>query len=266
MFWLVNPNAHLLVEDCVLNRNLYPFGLDGFQSGASLLFRNCTFDGSYFDPGIYNPDEWATDISVEFENCIFYLHFISFQGSEPPPVPEVLEFRYTCWFQGKESLPEGSDGPGNFRADPLFCEYPSWPEDTPYEAWLEPESPCIGTGLGGENIGARYGICGVTGVDDPAIWESPSSAFRAWPNPASGYVMIELESEVSAGSAFEVVDALGRRVATIPGPSVTGVSTLAWDTRDAAGHAVPSGAYFVRLVAPSSDGRQDAGQRVVIVR
>jgi flagellar hook assembly protein FlgD len=66
--------------------------------------------------------------------------------------------------------------------------------------------------------------------------------------------MILFRSGPGTAGEVAVFDAAGRRVRTFLqgewGGSVGGV--IAWDGRDAAGHRVPSGMYWVRLAAGSA--------------
>lgn len=261
MFWLVNPGAQLLVEDCTLGSNLYPQGMDGMPSGSSLRFQNCTLYQSQINPQLYVPSS-NSDFSVEFENCIFYISF-TYVADSGERVPDILEFRDSCWWIDSHILPEGSYGPGNFEADPDFCEPPNWLEDTPNEAWLDEYSPCIGTGSGGENIGARYGVCGVTGVEELPTSALGTRSLMAWPNPARDRVSIQLRSPQPAEAGVEVVNAAGQRVRALQGPTSGQETTFEWDTKDDAGRDVPAGVYFLRL---SGGADESPSYRLTVVR
>jgi hypothetical protein len=61
-------------------------------------------------------------------------------------------------------------GDGNFGGDPRFCLPGSWedggtPDDFTDDRWVEgdyrlrPDSPCIGAGEGGKDVGADLGLC-----------------------------------------------------------------------------------------------------------
>lgn len=78
---------------------------------------------------------------------------------------------------------------------------------------------------------------------------------RAWPNPARGWIRIELPG-ASGAREIEILDGTGRRIARAsPGP-VPG-----WDGRDHRGHPVPAGIYFARV-----RGSRAVPVRVVLVR
>ena len=70
------------------------------------------------------------------------------------------------------------------------------------------------------------------------------------PNPFSSATRIELRNAGSAAlpAEVDVIDALGRRVATIyQGMATPGVTHLSWGGDNDAGHRAPSGLYFLRV-------------------
>jgi flagellar hook assembly protein FlgD len=65
--------------------------------------------------------------------------------------------------------------------------------------------------------------------------------------------------------ALEIYDLQGRLVRRIArGDLSAGSYAAEWNRRDAAGHAVPGGVYFVRLAADHA-GREEATTRKIIV-
>ncbi len=81
------------------------------------------------------------------------------------------------------------------------------------------------------------------------------------PNPTRGAVSLSLDVPVEGELAVDVLDAQGRRVATLDqGGARPGHRMLTWSGRTGAGHRAAPGAYFVRARMP---GRQ-ATARVVL--
>lgn len=81
------------------------------------------------------------------------------------------------------------------------------------------------------------------------------------PNPAQGAVSLSLEVPGAGDLAVDVLDAQGRRVATLErGSAEPGRRTITWSGRTGTGHRAAPGAYFVRARMP---GRQTAA-RVVL--
>jgi flagellar hook assembly protein FlgD len=83
------------------------------------------------------------------------------------------------------------------------------------------------------------------------------------PNPSSRGTTFALELSRDAAVTFEVYDVGGRRLVRRElGTMASGPHSLFFDNRDTKGRGLPSGVYFVRLVA----GRDSAAQKLVIQR
>jgi hypothetical protein len=86
----------------------------------------------------------------------------------------------------------------------------------------------------------------------------------ASPNPFRVTTAIPYQLDADSGVEFEIRDVTGRLVRRydFSRPGV-GRHSLVWDGRDAAGRAVPAGAYFVRMAVPAR-GITQSGKAVVI--
>ncbi|MBD3221630.1 beta-propeller fold lactonase family protein [bacterium] len=88
-------------------------------------------------------------------------------------------------------------------------------------------------------------------------------ALDAYPNPFNPQLTIELRLGAAVTGRLAVHDLAGRHVRTLAtGPFAEGTVTARWDGRDAAGRAMPSGVYLVRL----SGGNADVARKVVLAR
>jgi len=93
-----------------------------------------------------------------------------------------------------------------------------------------------------QRIGYRTTAGGTTGVDLPA---AVVARLRSWPNPFRSSIGFDFSNESgSRPSRVEIIGADGRRIRTLVLSSRAG--GIGWDGRDAAGHAVPAGVYFVK--------------------
>lgn len=77
------------------------------------------------------------------------------------------------------------------------------------------------------------------------------------PNPFRSEARLSLELPGASDLRVEIVGANGQRVRTlVDGSLLAGRHLLVWDARDHASHALPAGAYFVRLSGPSFERTQ----------
>jgi hypothetical protein len=117
------------------------------ERDASPTFTGCTITGNSASGGA--GAYFAASSSGTLINCIVWANESDSIRADGESRSDV---RYSC-IEGPE-LPEGE---GNINADPLFCKTTA--EDR-FPLFLE--SPCIGTGQDGANMGAAWGICGVS--------------------------------------------------------------------------------------------------------
>ena len=139
--------------------------------------------------------------------------------------------------------------------------------DHPYA--LGDDSPCLDTGtpdcsaldlpemdlMGHErvtggcvDIGAYEFAAGVP-VPDVAL-PAAVELLPGYPNPFNPRTTLTFRLPADGYARLEILDARGRRVATVwDGAATAGVTRVVWDGADAQGRAVPSGVYFGRLVA-----------------
>jgi len=91
----------------------------------------------------------------------------------------------------------------------------------------------------------------------------PMALLAAWPNPAPGETAIDFELARATGVELAIYDATGREVRRLLDQQApAGHHAAVWDGRNAAGRALASGVYYVRLRA----GGGTATGRVTLVR
>lgn len=247
MFLSSDPGAVMVIEDSILGPMIFGESMSGFGSGSVTIFRHNTL----IDPFIIGLVRSSyTDFSIRFENSIFWnTNLIHCEN----PSPDDLEFRYNCWYPynpvEEQGVCPGSLGPGNFTADPLICDDPDrkW--------WLTPESPCIGAGEDGGDIGARLGTCGVTAVDE-MIGGFDLQLSAPWPNPTTGSTNLMLSNGL--GASVRIFDPSGRLVSSWSNSG----EQIHWDGRFADGRLAPAGAYLLEV----QSGKEQATRTVTILR
>lgn len=227
--------GHFVLEDCVVefpewtHMTLYPTET---PPQTVYEFANNTILGH--SSGTDTNDR---EFSVYLVNNILWDYNC---GLSPQARPEVLEFRFNC-FMYAELQPDCGYQIGNFVADPLFCG----PAAGDYR--LQPGSPCIGAGEGGENVGARLGICWPTDVEEVSGAVAHRFSCKLSPNPTTGGVAISLDWVASASDHLhiEIFDVTGKLVRVLGSPDWESKTCAYWDGRLADGRAAPAGVYHV---------------------
>ncbi len=245
-----NDAGHFVVEDCVIqmgsNWDLKVGGWDA--DGTVYEFTNNTIPGELF-VGEFEP---------QYHYSLYLVNnIINRVLCWPPFAPDTLEWRYNCFIE-EDPPPDCGYQIGNFVADPLFCE----PAAGDYR--LQPESPCIGAGEHGENVGARLGICWPVSVEKAPGLVASGPTWRLWPNPTTTGVWIRLDAGTSQPSltSIEIFDVTGKLVRVL-GPGDWESNGIAcWDGRLGTGKDAPGGVYHVRV------GRagQETTRGLIIVR
>lgn len=132
-------------------------------------------------------------------------------------------------------------GTGEINEDPMFVD----PDNHDYH--LQEGSPCIGTGMSGEDRGALAYV--PSGVDDgPSIAPVEFHLAQNYPNPFNAATSITYEVPVSSHVRLEVFDLLGHKVATlVDAEQRAGERSAHWEASQFA-----SGLYLYRLTVGGS--------------
>ncbi len=145
--------------DCIIEKN----GRSGVLAGGSpsVTLTNCTVANNL---GVWNSRRWSAVFApgafVTLTNCIVWGNSngsIFFRDS-------TVQVSYSC-VEGAQVWP----GEGNINQDPLFCGWKTgevlvenqkdFAAALTFSYALSPDSPSIGTGEGGANMGADTGVC-----------------------------------------------------------------------------------------------------------
>ena len=152
------------------------------------------------------------------------------------------------WFGNTLGRTHGTPpGPTDIEENPLFCDLPN------DDVMIGAASPCAETGTGCGRIGALDVGCSLAA----GVPGGGSTAFAAWPRPATGGVRFAWP-RLQERAALEVFDAAGARRWSTSVPAGSG--GLAWDGRGPDGARLPAGVYFARLSGP----RRSDEQRIVL--
>ena len=187
----------------------------GSQYGSGLLLKNCPND--------------TIDGYVSIINTIIWNNSLSDTG--------IVSRQCSTYYCDTENA---RPGVGNISDDPLFC----WPEISDYH--LAENSPCVGTGEDGANIGA-FGI-GCATIDIPentSNLPSTFSLFQNYPNPFNASTSISYTLPYDTNVKLDIYDVAGRHIETLSDLyQSVGSHQVTWNAQD-----YPSGAYFYKIQA-----------------
>jgi len=131
------------------------------------------------------------------------------------------------------------EGEGNINANPLFCDSSNG------DYWLAENSPCLGAGYEGADIGALGIGCEATDIAEINILPNQITIFQNCPNPFNASTAIKYELPRQSQVTIEIYDILGRKVSTlIDRQQPAGYHQAIWRADD-----FSSGMYFYTLQA-----------------
>ncbi len=137
-----------------------------------------------------------------------------------------------------DSLSTLNWGDGNIDDNPLFCD----PENSDFH--LKEESPCIGSGENGENIG-KYGIGCLTGEIKEQVINNFDLYLANYPNPFNNSTVIQFTNPESGLVDLRIYDIQGRLVKTLKNEIMgTGNHKVIWDGRNEYNTLVSTGLYL----------------------
>ncbi len=145
------------------------------------------------------------------------------------------------------------NGEGSITADPLFVDA------TNGDYRLQPASPCIDTGHPAmtDPDGSRIDM-GAIPFGQPVAVAEPRAvptqfALTAAPNPFNPSTTVRFDLPDAGRVRVSVYDVTGRHVrALVDAYTAAGTHAVVWNGADAAGRAVGSGVYLVRLTADAN--------------
>ena len=138
----------------------------------------------------------------------------------------------------------GWEGEGNIDTIPLFCN----PDSGDFT--LAENSPCVGTGQDGANIGALDVGCEAilsTGMD---VVPGKFVLHQNYPNPFNPVTTLRYELPEVALVNVTIYDMMGRVVKSlVNGSQTAGYKTIQWDATNNKNHSVSAGLYLYTIKA-----------------
>ena len=144
------------------------------------------------------------------------------------------------------NIQDGYEGEGNIDGDPLFCN----PDSGDYT--LAENSPCIGTGENGVNMGA-FGVgCEpiILTVSNDAILPISFALHQNYPNPFNPVTTLRYNLPENSLVNITIYDMLGRQVKTLINQiQDVGYRSVIWDATNDYGKPVSAGIYLYQIQA-----------------
>ena len=160
--------------------------------------------------------------------------------------PNFITISYCDLENGQEGIVTNNNGSiswlqGNINQDPLFCYSWEW------DFTLAEDSPCVGTGIAGNNMGAFDVGCGPM----MSINENLPTQFslkQNYPNPFNPTTTIEYSLARDTFVDLAIYDVAGRKVKTLVNKNQSqGTHYSEWKGMNETENRVPSGIYFIKI-------------------
>jgi hypothetical protein len=188
----------------------------------------------------------VTNCSALFTNAILWGNLgpeIEFSGTSNP---NFVTISYCDIEDGQEGIVTNNNGSiiwlqGNIDQDPLFCYSWEW------DFTLAEDSPCVGTGIAGNNMGAFDVGCGpMMSINDDL--PTQFSLKQNYPNPFNPTTTIEYSLARDTFVDLAIYDVAGRKVKSLVNFFQSqGKFYVEWDGKNDFGISMPAGIYFIRL-------------------
>jgi predicted outer membrane repeat protein len=219
--------ADVLVESCTFSQNR-SWCCGGLRLDADAIIINTIFSGNQkyaiiFESGTH---------SVEY--CDFFDNEFLFYGPVPAGLTEIT---------GVNANGDPCDNFSNILLDPQICDTANG------DLRIADNSPCLGAGDGGANIGALGIGCTYTDVpDQPQLLPGEFSLSQNHPNPFNPVTTLEYSLPERSHVTVEIYNVLGQKVRTlIDHEESAGSYTITWDGTDISGKSVATGIYLYRF-------------------
>ncbi len=203
------------VEYCIFSRNIaLNAGGVSVWDKSEVDFQNCTFVNNLADygSGINIGKGGKANIvnTIFWDNSIDQIGLVNYNSDIP-----TLTINYSCVQNGIDSIYFADSteilnwGNNNLTSNPLFCN------SSEGIFTLAENSPCIGTGKDGEDIGV-FGIgCGVVSVNEENNLPTEYQLLQNYPNPFNPATVISYSIPKTEFVKIAVYDILGREVAKL---------------------------------------------------
>ena len=190
-------------------------------------------------------------------SCVNLLNTILWNNSpdeiyfNPTDARNCVEIAYTNVMDSTNRIITNNNGDiywleGNLNSNPLFC-------NAKYnDYFLAENSPCVGSGTNGKNIGALPVGCGIVGTENIRNnVPTKFGLFQNYPNPFNPVTKIKYELPIESDVKIVIYNLLGEKVAgLVYSFQMPGKYEVEWNAENFSG-----GIYFYSITATPIGGQ-----------
>ena len=206
---------------------------------SNISFTNCTITGNQAESG---GGIFFSESSISVLNSIFWdnVPFNMYENPGDDDGANNISLSYSNFQGGWEGV-----GINNIDLNPLFCDQSSG------DFTLAENSPCIGSGENGTDIGALGVGCENAILSlDKELLPNNFALHQNYPNPFNPTTKIIYDLPEASYVTLSIYDLMGREVRTIINSKQTaGFKNIQWNATDNLGKSVPAGMYIYTIQA-----------------
>jgi len=248
-------NSHLVLESTIFNGNisanwgsaLYYFGSLNENSDleSGLIINNVTITNNLST----TPDQFPGAACYITENTFADITNSIIWGNTPFDAYDSISTVTVSYsnVNGRSDYDSGVNdwiGGNIINVNPLFCE----PDSGDYT--LAENSPCVGTGENGVNMGAFDVGCSDILATEEIVIPEVFVLHQNYPNPFNPMTTLQYDLPEDAQVKIMIYDLMGREIRTLVNKGQTaGFKSVVWDATNNVGEPVSAGMYLYRISA-----------------
>jgi len=229
------------------------------NEGGDAIYLKINCDVNFINTTIFGNGNSVNDISSTvfcITNCSLLLRNTIIWENHGPAVefssisnPNSVSVNYCDVEGGQSGITTNDNGSiswltGNVEINPLFCN----PDSGDFN--LAENSPCVGTGQDGANIGALDVGCGSILLTHKDVVPLQYILHQNYPNPFNPITTIHYDLPDDALVNITIFDMMGRAVKTmVKSRQNAGFKSIQWNATNNAGQAVSAGLYLYTIDA-----------------
>ena len=224
-------NSEVMMTNVTINDNTAYFGGGVSISNSSATLSHATISGNTATTS------GGGFISTPYSNNTLTNSII--WGNSPESI-----FAFTTTTISYSNIQGGWNGEGNIDSDPLFCN----PDGSDFT--LAENSPCVGTGESGANMGAFDVECEAILLIDKDVIPLKYYLHQNYPNPFNPITTLRYSLPEDAMVNITIYDMMGRVVSNLVNKQqYGGYKSVQWNATNNQGEPVSAGVYLYSIEA-----------------